>query len=214
MVIMHVGAGGGGTETQRRDLIQRGGRQLVINTHQMRAAITQAEYWPRHTGAVAVRQASDRILLIEFTIDQTPGQLASGASRHFTVPNMTMLDLTHLVEIFRRVQQSVSTVCSIPSLMREFAFGVGSGSAQFGMLVQQVQLGIQGMGRRRRRFTAAQEHGVGQFRHAALGGVGRGHLFQPLELVLERRGARADDVLSRDRTGIGKGGAQAQAFDR
>ena len=214
MVVVHVAAGGRSAEAEGRHGIKGCGRQFVVNAGHRRAAVAEPHYRARYAAAVTV---DTRGAAGKFARQETPGGLAGGASRHVGVPDMFVLNLANFVEITRRSQQAFVLVGAIPALVRQLALGVGIGGAQLGMLVQQMQLGIELVVRRGGRFAAAQEHVVAQAGNAAAHAFHRDcrrQLSEAAELVLERRGARADDVLAGNRAGIGEGGAQAQTFDR
>jgi hypothetical protein len=130
---------------------------------------------------------------------------------------MLVLELPKLIEVARRGVQAGVLVGAVPALVRQV--GVRRGSGKLGMVMEQLELGIERMGRRRGGLAATQEHAVGQAGDRAADLLDRNRrleFVQALEGVLERRGFRAENVLTGHRAGDGAGGcgAQAQAGNR
>ncbi|CAB4819361.1 unannotated protein [freshwater metagenome] len=213
VVVVQVRAHGRGAKAQRGHRILRRGGQFVVDARQVRAAVLQAEQDPAHARAGRFGHAGG-LACQEGPIDVTPGRLARKARRHVRVPDVVMLDGADLVDVFRRIEQARVLVGAVPGLVRQV--GVRRGGCHLRVLVQQAQLGVHRIARRRRGLAAAEHHRVGELGHAVLHRVGPLGLFEAHERVLERRGLRADHVHARDRAGHGRGAvgrAHAQARD-
>ena len=214
VVVVHVGAGGRGAEPEVRHGVLRCCRQLVVLADHDRAAVVVA-----HHGAGDARDAAGHAghATGKGARSIAPGELAAGAGGHIAVPDMLVLELPELIEVARRGVQAGVLVGAVPALVRQV--GVRRGSGKLGMVMEQFELGIERVGRRRGRLAATQEHGVGQVGDGAADILDRNRrleFMQALEGVLERRGLRTDHVLAGHRAGDGAGrcGAQAQAGNR
>ena len=177
VVVVQVRAHGRGAKAQRGHGILRRGRQLVIDARQVRAAVLQAKQDPAHARAGRIGHAGG--LVEEGPIDETPGRLAGCTGGHVAVPDVVMLDGTDLVDVFRRIEQARVLVGAVPGLVRQV--GVRRGGRHLRVLVQQLQLGVQRVARRRRRLAAAEHHRVGELGHAVLDRVGPLGLFEAHE---------------------------------